>query len=465
MLGCTPFLAFLAAAPVAALWKRVRQRWGGLGEVVFFLLLFEPLLLMAIQNYNVYFNLQASNVSMWNTGLWEGYSVPATKTGEAIGRDGGQYDFYLFRNSQNDPTVNFLGYPHKDRMKIMAALKDFAPFDSEPGRGICYVLNKEYEGLVEMFRSFYPAAQIEEIKNPVGQPVVIFVKIPPTQVEAVRGLDGIVEGTPKHFPDFPNDLPPGPHHVIFKGRVFLDGFGKIRFLTQTKGKVSLKLAGYPITPNTQMDFARGFYSLEVEWTSPAGPADLKLSYALENRSPVPLSWKNLTTLPLNRGLKGYFYANSADNGNPSVMQWDPVLNFTGGEDFPYTFAQLFVRWEGVLLVPQAGDYQFMGKTNEYGKLMLDGTELFDFGPNKTGAAHLTAGPHLIQVYFRKVLGPTFSLLWKTPGMNEFTVIPIGAFGETKPNGFGKKLSRPKSKTLPGKERPSSKDRLPVKGKK
>ncbi len=432
MMGTTPFLAFLAAVPIAAIWGRVRHQWGGTGEAVFLLVLMEPLFLMGLQNYNVYFNVQAFNHSMWNTGLWEGYSVPATKIGEEIGKDGDKYDFFLFKNAQNDPTVDFLGYFHRDRMKIMTALKDLAPFDIEKGRGACYVLTREYEGLLGVLKAIYPTVQAEEIRSPSGQTIVTFFKVTPEQAEAAQGLDGTIDGVAKHFASFPKDLPPGPYRGVFQGQVFVNSFGKYRFTPESKGKVSLKIGGRQVRPNVPLGLARGFYSVEVNWAAPVGPADLKLEASEEAGPTTFLGPGNLTVLPLNRGLKGYFYGNERGAGSPSIVEWDPVLNFTGGEDFYYVFAQLFAKWEGTISAPQAGEYSFWGQTNEFGKLEVDGVELFDFGPNKSAKVSLKAGPHKIQAYFRKVLGPSFTLYWKTPGSDDFTVVPIGAFGETKP---------------------------------
>jgi hypothetical protein len=430
MLGTTPFIALLAAAPLAAIWGRLRGAWGAKAEIFFVLVLLEPLFLMANQNYKTYFELQASNNSLWTTEVWAGYSVPETRIGEMIKAEGEKYDYFLTPRFENYPTIQFLGYFQKDKVKKMENPADLAPFKVAAGQAACYVLLKEHGGMVSLLRELYPGGKLEEARDSKGNPIVDFYKVSAEDIQAAKGLTGTLNGKPAHFADFPKDLPAGPYHATLKGSVFIAATGDYRFESQVHGSVRMTIGGHPVAPATRLNLARGFYSIEVEINAHSGPVEANFLLVGKGGQAQILGPANLTSLKLNHGLKGSWYGKPEEKGDPALVQWNPVLNFPHGGDFTYTDYALFIHWTGTLRAPETGSYEFETRTKEYSKVVIDGKTVIDGSDRQLGRLYLTAGPHSIQVYFRKVLGPTFTLLWKTPKGFSPVEIPMGAFGET-----------------------------------
>ena len=431
MLGTTPFLALLAAIPLLEVWSRVRNRWGALGETLFIIILLEPLFLMGYQNFQVFFGPQLNNNGMWTTSVWAGFSVSETKVGEKVAKEGAHNDCYLPGRFYGFSSTSFLGYDYQSKVRQTKWPRDLAPFQTtEAGRGICYVLTKEQEGVLGVLKSLYPLGREEKERDLEGNPIAIYLTISEKEIREAHGLDGVVNGVPGHYADFPLGLPAGPFHGIFKGTLFVDGFGKFQGSSETKGKISWKIGGHTLLPNKPVELAQGFYTVEIHWDAPAGPPDLKLYLTNELGKNLPLNPSCLTTLPLNRGLKGYWYGAGNGPTHPALIQWTPILNYPVGEDFPYTTSDLSIQWDGVLLAPDTGDYAFRVITDEFGKVVVDGKPLFELGKNQTGLIHLLKGRHTFQVQFRKNLGPSFTLVWKKPKSEVFEPIPLEDFGET-----------------------------------
>jgi len=138
MLGTTPFIAILAALPLGVVWNRVQLRWGKVGALVFALLLLEPLFLMGVQNYNYYFVQQANCNNLWTTSIWAGYSVPETRIGQNIAKNGDSYDYLISPRFYDYPSINFLAFDQKRFVKRFVMPEDFAPLKSDGSRGEFY---------------------------------------------------------------------------------------------------------------------------------------------------------------------------------------------------------------------------------------------------------------------------------------------------------------------------------------
>lgn len=431
MLGTTPFIAFLAALPIAAIWGRVRERWGGYGEVLFLVVLTEPFLFMAFQNYHDYFELQAHSNSMWSTGVWAGYSVPETKIGETIMAQGEKDDYYLMPRFYNYPTINFLSYNHQERVKKMVMPAYFAPLATDKGRGIYYAMIKDHSGVMGVLKELYPGGHEEQARNPKGEVMVDYFIVPPEAVTRAKGMDGRINGQEGHFPDFPTGLPDGPFRAVFKGCFYVDAPGQYYFDAKANGSAVLKVAGRLVSKATQMDLAQGFYSLEIDLAVGAGHPDLKLAIQNTNGQNLPLDSSCLVSLPLNRGLKGSWYYGSEPSGLPAMVRWCPTLNYPHGDDFAPIRDPMCIHWTGTLNAPRSGRYDFAAFTDDGTKLVIDGRKVFEGTGYTSGSIQLLAGPHSIDVDFSKKLGPIFSLEWKTPGSINLRDIPMEAFGPTR----------------------------------
>jgi hypothetical protein len=432
LLGSVPFLALLASFPVMALWGRVRAKWGSVGEFFLILILLQPAFLMGLENYKTFFEEFAACNSLYSTGVFAGYSVPETRVGEMVLKDGENEDYYIDPRFYDFPTVNFLTYPHKDRVKKFEMPGDFAPFKTDdPKRGLCYVIMHEHTGVLRILKGLYPTGTLEESHDLNGSVMVEFFKVPPEAAAQAHGLKGNWGKGDQVLSAFPQGLPSGPFHGVFKGDLFVKMDGDYHFTAQSNGKVTWSIAGHPILPSTHLFLPRGFYSIEVHLAAPEGPVQLNLALA-GPKITVPLGNDNLTPLNLHRGVLGHWFS-SQEPGGPIVFeQWSPVLNFPHGGDFNYTNWAFSIIWEGTLNTPEVGDYSFEGKTDEPSRLEIDGKQVYDWGANRVGTIHLLKGKHKMKLLYRKVLGPIFNLYWKTPSDAEFTDIPLEAYGETGP---------------------------------
>lgn len=134
--------------------------------------------------------------------------------------------------------------------------------------------------------------------------------------------------------------------------------------------------------------------------------------------------------PWNRGLKGVYVNSSDKNAKPIAVQWDPVLNFTGKRDFPFTTAPPFrIHWTSKLEIATAGNYEFQFLTTDRGKIWLDGRPVTLEKP-----LALIKGPRALRVDYEKDGGDSmaFSLIWKKPGQEKWEVVPATAFGKITP---------------------------------
>jgi hypothetical protein len=143
-----------------------------------------------------------------------------------------------------------------------------------------------------------------------------------------------------------------------------------------------------------------------------------------------LDGSHFTTLDLGRGLKAEYYDGTNPNiKTPVLEEWDPLVNFTQGNDFPYVNSSETAHWEGVLNAPKTGSYRFLAKTDEFAKIIIDKKIVTAWGPNQSGNISLKAGPHAFSADFRKDLGPSLTLMWLPPDAPNQVVIPNAVFGQ------------------------------------
>jgi 4-amino-4-deoxy-L-arabinose transferase-like glycosyltransferase len=432
LLGSTPFIALLATLPLIVLWDRVRFRWKRVGDIVFALLLLEPMFLMGVQNYEFYFGKQAHFNGLWTTSVWAGYCVSETRVGQTIAREGDKYDYFLTPRYYDYPSINFLGYDQKKNIKKFLMPDDLSPLKADGTRGVYYVMMKEHEGLLRLLQQLYPHGIVQREKDLEGNTIVSYFIAPKEDVQAARGLSGTVDGQAFHWPDYPNGLPiGGSHRITLKGCLFVDKASRYSFTSRQPNHIRVHIANRSVLPGTQLELARGYYSIEAEWNSTSEGSDPGLRMVSALGQPSSLNASNTTTLPLNHGLKGSWYCSTKDGGDLKFTQWNPIINLPQGGDFNFPYDPLFIHWEGILHAPESGEYVFSTKTEEYCSLTIDGRSVFELSKNSRGSIHLAAGNHTFKFLFKKILGPTLTLFWKIPSQNGTMEVPMDAFGETR----------------------------------
>ncbi len=430
MMGTTPFICFLAAVPLGALWGRIRASFKGRGELVFALLLLFPLTIMAVQNYKTYFIEQANNVASWGE-----FSTAESFIGKAIGERGDGYEYYISPRYFNHYTISFLGYAEKDHMHPLRFPQSLSLADVPPGRGMFFALEQGRTGVMDALKQVFPGGHDEYIYSPAKQPIVYFYVVPASEVDKARGLNSqSTGGTITQAPQFPNLLPKGPFHGELAGSLYIDdtaaGIGTYRFKAEGTGSIQWWIDGKRVTPQASFKLCRGFHPVRfvLDMPSNKGP---EITATVSNGRILRLGPSNFTTLTPYRGFKVSFYNSVEAKGTPALVEWEPVINFVNGNDFTYMAYPLTIHWSAVLKAPATGLYGFLFQSTGQGKLIIDHKQVFP-SANIMGTAYLAKGSHVMEMEGSITGGWSYAnLLWEKPGENRLTVLTPEVLAEVR----------------------------------
>lgn len=141
--------------------------------------------------------------------------------------------------------------------------------------------------------------------------------------------------------------------------------------------------------------------------------------------------------PLKRGLLVSYYDNPEWQETPIAVARERAINLRRKDQvFPSLTRDYSIRWEGVLYVPKAGDYQFTLVSDDGSSLFLDQHLLIDNGgfhvkQERTGQRHLEKGFHSIQVNYMQGKGMAiFRVYWTPPGQQQEPLSRATFFAET-----------------------------------
>ncbi len=427
LFAMTPFIAFLIATPFAAVWGRLRALGGGKGEWAFLILLVPCLAAMTDENFDVYFNKQAHSLACWNE-----YSIAETSAGRMVANHGGAYDYFVTPRYYNFYSLDFLAYPWLDQVKPLLLPDELISRNPGTSRGLYYALEQGRTGVLNMLKTLYPGGKDEYLVDPTGNTVEYFFRVPPEELAKAKGLtahfDREVGGSKEmQVTQFPAGLPQGPYRANLSGNLYVPQTGDYRFDFQGHGKAVFRLKNQRATAKGFYHLDKGEHAIEVELAVPEGitPA-ITLQATTENGMAVVLDAGSFDSLPPPKGLLGSYF-NSPQDEKPFFTEWDPILNFTNGNDFSVQPPPRFVRWAGSLEVEEAGTYRFLPLPNVSAQLKLDGRELPDTEPQ----VFLRKGTHSIEVDFgQRGRWDNFSFLWVKPD-GKVEVVPNSVFGETR----------------------------------
>ena len=241
MFGVTPFMAFLIAAPLTALWGRFRAFLGRKGEILFLVLLAAPLAFMTWQNYDVYFRKQANSF-----GAWAEYSINETTIGRAIAQRGKAYDTFISPRFYNFFTITFYAYPRLNQIHSLDLPGTLVPLATPSDRGLLFALENGRKGILDTLQKIYPEGRAILPKDPNGQEFVYFFEVPPEVWAKARGLavqysnrKGVTRAE-----QFPKNLPSGPYHATFTGSLYADQTGECEILNQGPGSAAINLDSF-----------------------------------------------------------------------------------------------------------------------------------------------------------------------------------------------------------------------------
>ncbi len=423
MHGMTAFIALAAASTLSAIWGRLRALWGQRGEWLFLLLLAAPLAFMAKQNYQVYFVEEANNY-----GSWAEFSIAESTIGKKCAQWGDKYDCYISGRYYGHYTVEYFTYFVHDHVKRMDIPDSFVALPAA-GRGLLFALEQGRSGVLGTLEQLYPGGESEIDKDPTGNAYLYFYRVPPEIVDKARGLKAkFSDGTEAQIQRFPESLPAGPFNATFTGDFYVDMQGPYRF-TFPAG-MSWWIAGQRVLPGKPIELQKGYFPLKIKWSAPNGATGAEFSFDGPSGK-MPIGPSHFLTFPQNRGLKAEYFESMEWKGKPTRVQWEPVINYVNGNDFPFQGGSMGIHWSGQLNVPKGGEYRFYLKTMEEASLKIDHKPVTKgMGSNPQGKISLTQGTHAIDVYYAKQngWGADFSLMWGMPDERGMEVIPNSAFG-------------------------------------
>jgi hypothetical protein len=428
LFGMTPFLAFLIATPLAALWGRVREFGGRKGEWFFLILLAPFLWLMASQNFDVYFHKQARNAASWNE-----YAAQETAIGRIVAKNGSAYEYYVSPRFFNYYTINFLGYENQNHIRPLLLPDSLISHTADDSRGLYFALEQGRTGVWEALKTIYPKGIADTLVDPAGNTVEYFFHVPAEEVAKVRGLaasfDRPVAGkSEQQLTQFPSGLPVGPYHAALKGNLYIPESGEYHWDLKTNVRVVLRVKGKKVGAGT-IHLDKGYHPVQFDVTVPADVTpSLRIQQQRKGILAVQLDAGSFDSLPPYHGLMGSYHRDQAFKSEPFLVQWDPVMNYTNGNDFsaapPYA-----IHWSGTLTIDKPGAYRFFSVPGGMASVKIDGKTTMGSGGNYMKNDLLTAGVHSIDVYYGKpdMNWSSFSLCWTTPG-GKMEVVPYSTFG-------------------------------------
>lgn len=137
---------------------------------------------------------------------------------------------------------------------------------------------------------------------------------------------------------------------------------------------------------------------------------------------VDASWRPTLALPGGGGLRGEYFNGSKSKRRSIVKRIDPVIDFSWGERIPAKRMrkdEFTVRWEGTLLPPVSGSYEFSAKVDDRATLWIDGERILQASHGNDGktAVKLEAGEAVpIAVEYEEDWGEAYlTLYWTPPG--------------------------------------------------
>jgi hypothetical protein len=297
MIGTTPFIAFLAALALEAVFDQMKDSshfFVSKGSVVFVTVL---LGLMAYQNYYIYFDEQARNYDCRLTD-----SPKETAVGKTVAETGITCEDYLSSRFFGHYSVMFLGYYQAEHMHQWSLPESLSLPGWKPGQSVLFALEEGQTGVLGLVQAIYPGGEQWFLKDSQGHNIVYFYKISSLIAQEGRlraqpflqsdfGLWGSYWPTPDHRNPpilrhidplinftFRNDFPfthfP-PLSVQWQGVFIPPVSGKYQFLFLSTNPAQLKLDRNEVLSvenweSNEIYLKKGSHSLEVDFDKATG---------------------------------------------------------------------------------------------------------------------------------------------------------------------------------------------------
>jgi sugar lactone lactonase YvrE/4-amino-4-deoxy-L-arabinose transferase-like glycosyltransferase len=380
-------------------------------------------------NVNVYFVRQAHDFA-----AWAAHSAAETLTAGLLNEADDNTDAYVTAFYSSHPTLRFLlpiGRPY-----ATLETTDQMPLDFAPGRGALVVMNPESHAQYDVARRLYPNAQFEEVMPPMaGPPVLYAVRLSPSDVRSVQGLDGRYyanaawEGQPAltlrdpalDF-DWANAVPlPAPFSVEWNGVLHTGMYGVHDLVLESPGQAELLIGEQQVLSGTgvlsgSLTLAEGNHALRVR--AQGAPGRFQLRWRTPDRPLEVAGPGSLYAPPVTaNGLLARYFANGGWQ-EPEVRARveDQMGYYIHVPPLPRPYT---IEYTGKIAIPVAGDYRFGLESIDESVLFIDEQEVVRAAvPNQyaEGGLLLEAGWHDIRIRFADRTDHThLNVYWMPPG--------------------------------------------------
>lgn len=304
MIGTAPFIAFLAALGMEEVYDQLKNASSLCVSKASSIFVTGMFILMAYQNFHVYFDEQARNYDCRLTD-----NPKETAVGNAVANTGNTCEDYLSTRFFRHYTVLFLGYGQTKHMHELSLPESLSLPEWNPGQSVLFALEEGQTGVLGLIQSLYPGGEQWFLKDSRGHNLVYFYKISQVIAQEGRrkaqqflqsnfGLWGFYWPTMDHRGPpilrhndplinftFRNDFPLRqfpPLRVVWKGFLTTPLKGKYQFLALSTNSLNMDLDGKEILSAENQEskglpLKKGRYRIELTFLKESG-TDTALSF-------------------------------------------------------------------------------------------------------------------------------------------------------------------------------------------
>lgn len=348
---------------------------------------------------------------------------------------------YLSPNFYNYSPMRFLVYGYMkptfgrntldDHPYRLVRPEDTLPI-SDSRQDAVFLMDMDYEPVVDYFLTFYPHAQIEVVQPDGYEPLYLRVTVPQADLRAVQGMTftaadingGQISGAGSGL-ELPSTVS-AMTDVEWRGSLRIERSG---YYSLTGGSgMRLVVDGQPWTGSRYL--CGGLHPITISWTNTIGELP-RLYWAVNDGQPSLIpegAWFKIE--PPTMGLSGSYFVGNNWEGAPVCTQQTPffMLAWPNGGPVAGAFSAIYT---GKLRVPVDGVYRLQISADDGARLTLDGTlvgeSLYSEGDSRLEIqVDLKAGDHPIRIdYFQAGGGSALTFKWQPPG-GKLMLVPTSA---------------------------------------
>ncbi len=436
-IGVLPAVAVLVALTVYTLWQAGRASPWTLTRRLTPVACCALLTLIALLNMGRYFGEQASDPR-----VYAAFSTDETLIGRDMLRQQARgYTLFTSRQFKHSLAIDLAA--NGPDYAALRAPQD-APIDAgRVGLGAAVYVEPREEAVYRLLRLYYPDAAFREVRPPGGvEPMFYVAEMSREQLRSRQGLEavytldsgasvfGVQRSTEAAWAlEVGADAP--PFAFAWSGALHITEPGEYGLALDSAETVEVLLNGVSVLSgkgdNVTLQPAVGLHTLEVKGRVEEPGGTLRLLWRPPGSELQVVRAAHLFRGDVRPyGLTGRFYALEGEAEAYSGSRVTPSLQPFWYD--PVTPEPYRAIWEGVLDVPDDGDYGFTLSAEGELSLSVDGSVVARVPSDET-APHsavvtLSGGPHRVRVEYVSQYPPSrFSIHWTPPG-GEYEPLPV-----------------------------------------